>query len=275
MDLKIFLSILFLFPLFGSMSVLIKLITQEFKIKKNSDFKVNKLKVTGILTFVLIGLYIGLFLIWYIWFPYIRLPLFVKIFSFILAAPYLLGVIGMGVALGKATEFGGSSTKMTSHVSESIKDKKITKILKRNEKDIQPTPGTATIKKEIAPKGKYREAWNRKSEDEIVEIKKQLRRSSFNLTMPIAVLIITFITIGSVTSKYNMAFEYALLIPFSSFFIVLIMQLIKGKSLIGKSKSSICNQCYREDNLGLNKCNCGGSYEPKEFYYKGHNDSIT
>lgn len=270
-------SILFFFPLFGSMSVLVKIIIQEFKRKKNNEFKVNKLKVAGILTLVIIGLYIVLFLIWYLWFPYIQLPFFVKIFSFILAAPYFFGVIGIGIGVGKATEFGASSTEMTSHFSESIKDqiKNKTKILKRNKKDIHTKTGTATIKKEVAPKGKHLKAWKRKSEDELMEIKKQLRRSSFDLTMPIAVLIITFITFGSVISKYNIAFEYVFIIPVLSFFIVLILQLIKGKSLIGKPKSSICNQCYREDNLGLNKCECGGSYEPKEFYYQEHNDSIT
>lgn len=157
MPLKIFLSILFLFPLFGSMSVLIKLIAQEFKIKKNTNIKVNKLKVAGILAFVFIGLYIGLFLIWYLWFPYIQLPLFVKMFSLILAVPYFFGVIGIGLGVGKATEFGVSSTEMASHFSESIKDqiKNKTKILKRNKKDIHPKTGTATIKKEVAPKGSY------------------------------------------------------------------------------------------------------------------------
>jgi len=269
------LLLIFLVPLFGSMNSLIKIIIQEFKTKKNTDFKVNKLKVAGSLTFVLIGLYIGLFLIWYVLFPNIQLPLFVKIFSLFLTAPYFLGVIGMGIAAGKATEFGGSSTKLTSHVSESIKDKRLTKNLKRNKKDIHPKTGTATTKKEVSPKGKYREAWKRKPEEEIIKIKKQLRRSSFNLTMPIAVLIITFITLGSIIEKNNIAFEYAFIIPISSFFVVLIIQLIKGKSLIGKPKPTLCNKCYREDNLGLKKCGCGGSYEPMEFYYNEHNDSIT
>ena len=272
---KLLLSILFLIPLLGSMSVLIKLIIQEFKRKKETEFKINKLKVAGILIFAFIGLYIGLFIIWYIWFPYIQLPLFVKIFSLFLTAPYILGVIGMGIAVGKSTEFGGSSTKMTSHVSESIKDKEITKVLKQNKKGIHLKTGTATIKNEVPPKGKYREVWKRKSEDEIIEIKKQLRRSSFDLTMPTAVLIITFIVFGYVNSKYTIAFEFAFIIPLSSFFIVLILQIKKGKSLIGKPTSSICNQCYREDNLGLKKCECGGSYEPQEFYYKEHNDCIT
>lgn len=194
-----------------------------------------------------------------------------------LAAPYLLGVIGLGLGVGKTTEFGASSTEMTSHVSDSIKDQKkhITKILKRQKRDILPKTDTAGVKKEENSKGKNREVWERKAEDEIMEIKKQLRRSSFNLTMPISVLIITFITVGSVISKYNINLRYGILIPISSFIIVLILQIVKGKSLIGKPTPMICNQCYREDNLGLKKCLCGGFYEPQDFYYKKPNDSVT
>jgi hypothetical protein len=117
---KIIISTMFLFPIFGSMSVLIKAIFLELRKSKTPELSVNKLKVVGILLLTFIGLYIGLFIIWFIWLPSIQLPLFIKIFSTFLAAPYLFGVIGMGFALKKATEFGASPAKMASHISESI-----------------------------------------------------------------------------------------------------------------------------------------------------------
>jgi hypothetical protein len=119
--------------------------------------------------------------------------------------------------------------------------------------------------------------WKRKSEDEIVEIKKQLRRSSFDLTMPIGVLIISFLCICFVFSRYRHpnAFEYGIIVSFSSFIITLILQYINGRSLIGKPRIKICSQCHREDKLRLKECNCGGTYEPLEFYYKEPKEIIT
>ena len=49
---------------------------------------------------------------------------------------------------------------------------------------------------------------------------------------------------------------------------MLIIQLINGKSLIGKPKPTLCNKCYREDNLGLKKCDCGGSMFTEKLMFK-------
>lgn len=117
---QIIFSLLFILPLFGSMSVLFKGITGEFKKKNTEDKKVSTAKIIGFSILLAIGLYIALFLIWLIWIPSFDLPYSLKIVSYCLAAPYLLGVIGVSFALKKATEFGASPSKMASSVSDSL-----------------------------------------------------------------------------------------------------------------------------------------------------------
>jgi hypothetical protein len=54
--------------------------------------------------------------------PGIDLPFGVKLFSWLLTAPYLLGIIGISYALKKATEVGASSSKMANAVFDAIKE---------------------------------------------------------------------------------------------------------------------------------------------------------
>jgi Na+/H+ antiporter NhaA len=120
MLIQIILSLLFILPLFGSMSVLFKAVAGELKKKNIEDQKVSTVKIIGFSVLSAIGFYIALFLIWLIWIPNFDLPYSLKIVSYCLAAPYLLGVIGISVALKKATEFGASPSKMANAVSDSV-----------------------------------------------------------------------------------------------------------------------------------------------------------
>ena len=120
MLIQIILSLLFILPLFGSMSVLFKAVAGELKKKNIEDQNVSTVKIIGFSVLSAIGFYIALFLIWLIWIPNFDLPYSLKIVSYCLAAPYLLGVIGISVALKKATEFGASPSKMANAVSDSV-----------------------------------------------------------------------------------------------------------------------------------------------------------
>ena len=127
MILKLILSLLFILPLVGSLSVLFKGIKNEFGKSKISDQKPSKAKLIGYFLISIIGLYIALFLVWFLWIPGIELPFYVKLVSWFMAAPYLLGVLGVSYALKMATEAGGSSSKMANAVADGLKkSKKIT-----------------------------------------------------------------------------------------------------------------------------------------------------
>lgn len=119
---QIIFSLLFILPLFGSLGVVIKGMNSELNKRNAEDQKVSTLKVIGYSIFSIIGVYIALFLIWLIWIPNFELPNLLKLFSYCLAAPYLLGVIGISFALKKVTEFGGSPAKITKSVSDGISE---------------------------------------------------------------------------------------------------------------------------------------------------------
>jgi uncharacterized membrane protein len=111
-------------------------------------------------------------------------------------------------------------------------------------------------------------SWVRKPDDEIITVKRQLRRSSLDLTMPFAVLIIVFLGIAYVFAKtgYPKTFTYAITFPIYSFFGTLVLQYINGRSFVGRDNFKICNSCQREDRLGNKTCSCGGTFEPFDFY---------
>jgi ABC-type multidrug transport system permease subunit len=119
---KILFSLLFILPLVGSLSVLIKGIRNEFNKFKVSGQKASTAKLIGYSILSLIGLYITIFLVCMIWLTGFDLPYGLKLFSYCLAAPYLFGVIGIGYALSKAAEVGASPTKMANSVSNGIKE---------------------------------------------------------------------------------------------------------------------------------------------------------
>ena len=122
MILKLILSLLFILPLIGSISVLLKGIKTELGKSKVTELKPSKAKLIGFFLLSIIGPYIALFLVWFLWIPGINLPFSVKLVSWILAAPYLLGVLGVSYALKMATETGGSPSKMANAVSDGLKE---------------------------------------------------------------------------------------------------------------------------------------------------------
>lgn len=124
MLLRLILSLLFILPLFGSLSVLFKGILSEIRKKNIDDQKFSGARVVGFSILSVIGIYITLFIVWLIWFPNIELPYSLKVASFCIAAPYILGVIGVGWALKKATEFGASPSKMASSLANSMSSSK-------------------------------------------------------------------------------------------------------------------------------------------------------
>lgn len=120
MELQIFFSLVFILPIFGSMSVIVRAIRAELNKKATGVGEFSALKLVGMIFLLLVGLYVGLFLVWFIWLPSMEIPFYLKLFSFLVAAPYLFGVIGFGLAMQKATEAGGSPSKMASHITDSI-----------------------------------------------------------------------------------------------------------------------------------------------------------
>ena len=117
-------SLVFILPIFGSMSVVFKAIRAELRKKASNEVEFRSLKLVAMIFLLLVGIYIGLFLVWLIWLPSMEIPFYLKLFSFLLAAPYLFGVIGFGYAMKKTTEVGGSPSKMASHIADSIKQTK-------------------------------------------------------------------------------------------------------------------------------------------------------
>lgn len=157
----------------------------------------------------------------------------------------------------KAIEFGLSTRKIRT----------LFKAQERVDQDDVPTIDDE--KKYNSDRNKRnKEKWIRKPNDEIIKIKTQLRSSSYDIRMPVSVLIITFIGTIFVFERYNHpnAFKYSLSSSLAAFLITYIYQFFYGRSLIGKPKITICNNCNRENNLGGKKCHCGGTYEPVEFY---------
>ena len=93
MILKLILSLLFILPLIGSQSVLFKGIRNELRKSNDPKQRPSKVKMVGFSMVSIIGLYIALFLVWFLWIPGIDLPFSVKLVSWFLTAPYLLGVL--------------------------------------------------------------------------------------------------------------------------------------------------------------------------------------
>ena len=119
--------------------------------------------------------------------------------------------------------------------------------------------------------------WERRAEAEIYEIKKYLRRSSLDLTMPIGLaLCVTspFIVIGILDNFDLEMIVVALKISLPLLVITLLCQVVSGRSFVKRPKIEICNKCHKENDLNLKKCHCGGLYEPPEFYVYVERDAI-
>lgn len=114
---KLILSAVFLILLFETLSVLTRGIKRELDKNMELGSTVNKFKIAGISALIVVGFYIELFLVWYIWLTDIQLHPYLKITTAFLAVFYLLGVVGLSFSMKKAPEFGGLASRMTTRLS--------------------------------------------------------------------------------------------------------------------------------------------------------------
>ncbi len=112
------------------------------------------------------------------------------------------------------------------------------------------------------PKG----TWERKSEVEIEEIKKQIKKSSFSLVFPLCFFVPTFLILLRATIEHPSILKYLIILPILVFLIAYVSQIIYGRSMVGSPRFKICNKCYNEDLIGRKECSCGGEFEPPDFF---------
>ncbi len=112
------------------------------------------------------------------------------------------------------------------------------------------------------PKG----TWERKLEIEVEEIKKQIKKSSFNLEFPLCILILSFLLLFPGTRSDPNFMKYSIVISFIAFSIAYVCQLIKGRAIVRSPRFKVCNKCKKEDLLGRKECGCGGEFEPPDFF---------
>jgi hypothetical protein len=130
----------------------------------------------------------------------------------------------------------------------------------------------SNIERILAPKKVVKRPpgdWKRKTETEISDIKRRLKRSSFDLTMPIglALCVTSPLIVIGIFNYFDLEIikaSFKIFLPISV--ITLLCQIISGRSFVKRPKIKICNNCHRETELNLKKCHCGGLYEPPEFY---------
>lgn len=109
--------------------------------------------------------------------------------------------------------------------------------------------------------------WKRKTESEIHEIQKKIKKSAYNLTMPLGILSILFLIVYVAKDVIRQEYKiYCYLLPVLAFIITFLLQIAKGRSLGNSPRIKICNKCLKEDWLNLNRCPCGGELEPSEYY---------
>lgn len=118
-----------------------------------------------------------------------------------------------------------------------------------------------------AAKKKKTGKWKRKTESEIHEIQKTIKKSAYNLAMPLGVLSILFLIVYVANDAIGQEYKvYCYLLPVLSFIITLLLQIAKGRSFGNSPRIKKCNKCLKEDWLNLNRCPCGGELEPPEYY---------
>ncbi len=115
---QILFSLLFLLPLMGTLSVVLRCLNIELSRKNASHYISHILKIMGYSALTATGIYIGMFLLGLTWIADFDLPDAVKLFSLGLAAPYLLSVIGISFAMKNATGSGVPPVEMATHISE-------------------------------------------------------------------------------------------------------------------------------------------------------------
>lgn len=112
----IFLSIIFLLPLAGSIFMLIKTLAfqlVDWRDSRNSGS--NRIGLIGktALTVIAIGIgvFVGFIMVRFLWFPGYPLSTSLKIVGIVLVVPYL-GCLGAIFGLNPAIEFGSSASKI-------------------------------------------------------------------------------------------------------------------------------------------------------------------
>jgi hypothetical protein len=123
------------------------------------------------------------------------------------------------------------------------------------------------IDKILGPKKKKIGVWQRKSESEIKAVQEQINKSANSMVMPIGVSVISGFTCHitmNMISDSNI--PYCIASSIIAYIIAFIVQRIKGRALALSPRTKICNQCLKENWIGLKHCHCGGTMEAPEFY---------
>jgi len=110
------LSVIFLLPLAGSIFLLVKMLAlQLIDWKDSRQSGSNRIGLIGktalIVITIAIGVFVGLFMVRFLWFPDFPLPTSLKIAGIVLVVPYL-GCLGAIFGLNPAIEFGSSASKI-------------------------------------------------------------------------------------------------------------------------------------------------------------------
>lgn len=123
------------------------------------------------------------------------------------------------------------------------------------------------IDKILASKIKKQGIWQRKTDSEIEKVKRELRKSSlFNMTMPLGIFFAVMLICILFLPKFSHRLIYCIFASLLSLIFTYGYQLYRGRSLALSQPFKICNQCFKEDYIGLKKCACGGTLESAEFY---------
>lgn len=119
--------------------------------------------------------------------------------------------------------------------------------------------------------------YQRKSEQQIVQIKKDRRREALRPTMPLLIALasagLIFLFVSHFQGKYSAPLGFskaslslALASGLGIFVFLYAMQFLTTKDAIRHSEFGICSTCLRPDHSGIRRCPCGGRIEPSSFY---------
>ena len=243
---KLYVSLFTVLPLGGLAFALFKYVFKQLSIRKNGIDK-SALRISLLLKIIfslLGGIYgtaASISFIGVIWFPGFKLSqsmILIALISLLIFNIALLILIGWSKAIeAGAGSIGGVSTQLK-----------------------------AGTKNEIQIDNPREGQWQRKSEAEILQIKKQLKNSSYSPVMPTGVLILVSAVLYAFLRDISNGSFIIAISSSISFFLTYLIQIVKGRSLVEMQSYKICNKCYRKDDIGLTTCFCGGTYEPKEFY---------
>ena len=121
--------------------------------------------------------------------------------------------------------------------------------------------------------------WQRRSELEIVKIKRDLKRERFSPVVPLVLSFVVtpfiMITITIFGTRYNKPFERLDQIFFDSgvmclilFSFIYLLQIAGKRGLLDEASGLFCEDCQRYFDLDTKLCECGKKLEPFEFYEK-------